>query len=139
MNPHTALFSAVRNISNLYTRAPRPEYWWSLLTLIIIFYAGSAFNIWLFSESWEIGLTKDIVSLGFVLFYVGLICLLISITVRRLHDLDMSGWFACLFILGALGFIVLAIICARKGTIGANRFGLDPYNRGDLKDVEIFD
>lgn len=54
-----------------------------------------------------------------------------ALTVRRLHDMDLTGWWALLglasFIpLVPLGLIVLLIRCARDGKPGPNRFGSDP-------------
>ena len=57
----------------------------------------------------------------------------IAVTVRRLHDRDMSGWWylgiivASLIpfvnIIAAIGFLVLMLL---PGTAGPNRFGSDP-------------
>lgn len=59
----------------------------------------------------------------------------IAVTVRRLHDRDMSGWWYLGFfvlsnipyvgILVSIGFLVLM---ALPGTNGPNRFGPDPKN-----------
>lgn len=57
-----------------------------------------------------------------------------ALTVRRLHDMDLSGWWA-LFGIGAfipvvpLGLIVLLLRCARDGQRGPNRFEPDPLGR----------
>ena len=45
----------------------------------------------------------------------------LALTVKRLHDLDRSGWWSLFFILGdAIVFIVLCLI---PGNTGPNRFG----------------
>lgn len=59
----------------------------------------------------------------------------IAVTVRRLHDRDMSGWWYLGVIVGSLiplvnllvsiGFLVLMLL---PGTAGPNRFGPDPKN-----------
>lgn len=59
----------------------------------------------------------------------------IAVTVRRLHDRDMSGWWYPGIMLASLipfigfiasiGFLVLMFL---PGTDGANRFGPDPKN-----------
>jgi uncharacterized membrane protein YhaH (DUF805 family) len=71
-----------------------------------------------------------------------------AVTIRRLHDLNYSGWFLVLFyavlvgaavinkylyLIVALGWIV--VMCL-PGTTGANRYGSDP-TKPDL-DVEAF-
>ncbi|WP_296675845.1 DUF805 domain-containing protein [Novosphingobium sp.] len=57
----------------------------------------------------------------------------IAVTVRRLHDRDMSGWWYLGFVIGSfipllnilisIGFLVLMFL---EGTKGPNRFGPDP-------------
>jgi uncharacterized membrane protein YhaH (DUF805 family) len=50
----------------------------------------------------------------------------ISVSVRRLHDLDRSGWWWWLWSVPVIGFILLIIWFASRGTDGPNRFGADP-------------
>ncbi len=50
----------------------------------------------------------------------------IAIGVRRLHDLDRSGWWLLLVFIPLIGAIVLLIWYCAKGTAGPNRFGPDP-------------
>jgi uncharacterized membrane protein YhaH (DUF805 family) len=54
----------------------------------------------------------------------------LSLTVRRLHDLEYSGWyyFALLIPLVHLYFWFRLVFC--KGTTGPNRFGPDPLMNG---------
>ncbi|MCI2395415.1 DUF805 domain-containing protein [Aliiroseovarius sediminis] len=58
----------------------------------------------------------------------GLVTLLpgISVVVRRLHDTDRSGWWYWMFLIPLIGFIILIVWFASKGTHGPNRFGDDP-------------
>lgn len=64
-----------------------------------------------------------------------------ALTVRRLHDMDLSGWWA-LFGIGAfipvvpLGLIILLLRCARGGQRGPNRFGPDPLGREPMPSPE---
>ena len=50
----------------------------------------------------------------------------ITLMIRRLHDLDKSGWFAILAIIPAIGFIFSIYLFCAKGTDGYNRYGQDP-------------
>ncbi|MBO6784548.1 MAG: DUF805 domain-containing protein [Alphaproteobacteria bacterium] len=50
----------------------------------------------------------------------------ISIGVRRLHDIDKSGWWLLLLLIPLIGLIILIIWFVRRGTEGPNRFGPDP-------------
>jgi uncharacterized membrane protein YhaH (DUF805 family) len=49
----------------------------------------------------------------------------IAISVRRLHDIDRTGWWV---LIGAtiIGHILLLVWFCTKGTPGRNRFGPDP-------------
>jgi len=48
------------------------------------------------------------------------------ITVKRLHDLDKSGWYYLFFIVPGLNIIFGLFILFKKGTQGPNKYGLDP-------------
>lgn len=65
-----------------------------------------------------------------ILFLGGLaaIVLIVFCLIKRLHDLNRSGWWALLVavpFLNALGGLYLAF---KKGTPGPNRFGEDPLS-----------
>jgi uncharacterized membrane protein YhaH (DUF805 family) len=49
----------------------------------------------------------------------------VAVSVRRLHDLDRSGWWLLLTLTG-IGIILLLIWDCMRGTPGPNRFGPDP-------------
>ncbi len=57
----------------------------------------------------------------------------VAVTVRRLHDCDMSGWwYLGLLVAGAIPFVgllaslALFVLMVLPGTAGPNRFGPDP-------------
>jgi len=60
------------------------------------------------------------------LIYIAMLVLSIAFGVRRLHDLDKSGWWLLLMIvpLANLGLAIYLLFFA--GTIGENRFGAQP-------------
>lgn len=45
----------------------------------------------------------------------------LALTVKRLHDINRSGWFALLFLIG--DFLVYLLLCFVPGTPGPNRYG----------------
>ncbi len=58
-----------------------------------------------------------------------------AVTIRRFHDLNLSGWlyvpFLVLGLIPLLGFLVwiaLIVVMCLKGTSGANKYGEDPTN-----------
>jgi len=58
----------------------------------------------------------------------GLVTLLpnISVVVRRLHDVDRSGWWYLLMFIPMVGLIILIVFCMKQATAGDNRFGPEP-------------
>lgn len=49
-----------------------------------------------------------------------------SVTVRRLHDIEYSGWMYWVQIIPVLGAIVFLVWMCTKGTDGDNDYGPDP-------------
>ncbi len=47
----------------------------------------------------------------------------LAVAVRRLHDVDRSGWWYLLVLVPVVGIVVLVVWFCRKGTAGPNRFG----------------
>ena len=45
---------------------------------------------------------------------------------RRLHDIDRSGWWMLILLLPLIGAIVMFVFMCLRGTPGPNRFGQDP-------------
>lgn len=49
-------------------------------------------------------------------------------TIKRLHDVDKSGWFMLLTPIPLVNLWVLYLLFFKKGTVGKNRFGNAPQN-----------
>ena len=48
----------------------------------------------------------------------------LPITVKRLHDIDLSGWWYLLFMIPFIGIVFALVICGfMPGTKGENRYG----------------
>ncbi len=68
---------------------------------------------------------------GLVPFIIGILIWLagIMLHIKRCHDRDKSGWWCLLLLIPFVGFIWAVIdLGILPGTIGANRFGLDPLD-----------
>jgi uncharacterized membrane protein YhaH (DUF805 family) len=59
------------------------------------------------------------------IFFLATILPTLSVSVRRLRDLDRSGWWILLDLFPLVGWIILLIWFCMKGTDGPNRFGAD--------------
>ena len=104
-------------------RSSRSEYWWAYLGIILItFVVGLVSGL----------LGETIGGFIFLIFYLAILVPSIAIGVRRLHDLDKSGWFYLLALVPLVSLILLVWFCM-KGTDGPNRFGPDPLGHtGDV-------
>ena len=70
-----------------------------------------------------------------VVYWLAIIVPTLAVTVRRLHDRDMSGWWYLGFIVlsaiplvGWIASIAQIVIFCLPGTPGPNRFGEDPLD-----------
>ena len=52
---------------------------------------------------------------------------MLTVTVRRLHDTDRSGWLVLLNYIPPLNLIIVVLVCLR-GTAGPNHYGPDPLD-----------
>ena len=117
MNFTQAIASGFQNYVNFSGRAPRSEYWFWTLFSVLVSIAATLIDLALF-QSLNFSPLSTIVSLGLLLPSL-------AVSVRRLHDLDRTGWWL-LLVLTVIGDILLLIWFCMRGTIGPNRFGPDP-------------
>lgn len=115
-------------------RARRKELWIYILILIIIFLIAAMLdNI--------LGTTFKIAgqSAGYGIFYllVGLATLLpsIAVEVRRLHDINKSGWYLLIGFIPLIGAIILLIWFVKDGDKGVNQYGAEPKNESEPEDL----
>lgn len=127
-------------------RASRSEYWWfmlfvygvSLLLFIPFLVLGGIDTIETGSFDVVSGIFIGVISLFFLAMFIPMI----SATVRRFHDRNLSGWwYLGLIIVGfvpVLGYaasIASIVITVLKGTEGDNKFGPDPLVEQKSADV----
>ena len=110
-----AIRSGFQNYATFRGRASRSEFWfWTLFALLATMAAGLVDTV-LFPDTGIVG-----VLVGLALFIPGL-----AMSVRRLHDIDRTGWWILVGFTG-IGLILLFIWACFAGTPGPNRFGPDP-------------
>ena len=102
-------------------RARRKEYWYFVLFNIIVAIVLSLIDLLLgtFSSASNIGLLSGIYGLAVIIPTL-------AVTVRRLHDIDRTGWWILINLIPLIGTIVLLVFEVTPGTPGSNRFGPDP-------------
>jgi len=113
MNFGEAISSGLSHYVKFSGRAPRSEFrFWYLFVFILSIVA----NI--------IDAAVGMPTIGLVVS-LGLLLPGISMGIRRLHDLDRTGWWFLIAFTG-VGAILLIIWACLKGTAGSNRYGPDP-------------
>lgn len=104
-------------------RAPRSEFWWFVLFVIIGNFVLGLVDAALFGRT----ATGDQVSILGALFSLAVFLPSLAVGVRRLHDVDRSGWWYLLMLVPVLGVLILIFaFFIHRGTPGPNRFGPDP-------------
>jgi uncharacterized membrane protein YhaH (DUF805 family) len=125
MNFSQSIASGFQNSFNFEDRASRSEYWyWALFCALGGLTAGKL-NSFIFHFPY----------LGNPVFHISLIRLAflvitypasLALAVRRLHDVNRSGWWL-LISMTIIGIVFpLLMWKCEKGTEGDNRFGSDP-------------
>ena len=110
-----------KNNANFKGRARRKEYWGFTLFYALIFAILGAFAF---------------TGIGVILFLVVFVVTLppsISLTVRRLHDINLSGWFTLYMLImlipvigEAIAIIISIVIGVVQGSAESNKFGENP-------------
>ena len=102
------------NYFSVQGRARRQEYWMYFLVYLLIVVAAA--------------LLDGVLGMGLLSALVTLAHLVPSITVgvRRLHDIDRSGWWLLIALLPLIGWIIALYWAIKEGDSGDNRYGVDP-------------
>lgn len=114
-----AYLDAMRNYATFTGRTSRMGFWLFVLVLFCIEIAAGIIDYGLLGRSVE-----DSGPVSGIVHLVHLIPAL-AIGVRRLHDIDRTGWWMLLYLTG-IGALVILIFNIWPGTRGPNRFGPDP-------------
>ena len=102
-------------------RSRRMEYWYFVLFNIIVAIVLGAIDALL-------GTRGSYAGAGLLSGIYGLAVLIpsLAVTVRRLHDIDRSGWWILINLIPLIGTIVLLVFAVSEGTPGTNRYGPNP-------------
>jgi uncharacterized membrane protein YhaH (DUF805 family) len=95
-------------------RAARPEYWYWALFVFAVSIVLAIIDSLVFGTG--IGVLQSLFDLAVLLPGI-------AVAVRRLHDIDRSGWWLLLGLIPVVGEIILLVWFCLRGTQGANRFG----------------
>ncbi|GAA4671352.1 DUF805 domain-containing protein [Phytohabitans rumicis] len=122
--------AAVRSVLSKYVefggRARRAEYWWFVLFSVLLGIVTSILDVALGTD-----FEGSFMSSGLFSLIANLALLLpsLAVAVRRLHDIDRSGWWILIGLIPLVGVIVLLVFSLQDGTPGPNRFGPSPKHQ----------
>src|ERR1700742_1038593 len=104
---------------NFSDRASRSEYWYWTLFVALVSVVTTIID-----KQLDVGIVSTIATLA--TFLPGL-----AVSVRRLHDIDRSGWWLLISVIPIVGLIVLLVFDCTEGTSGPNKYGPDPLAAGE--------
>lgn len=148
------MFMPFRRYAEFSGRSRRMEFWaFGLFNLVVyavlaVIVFGTAGSVGAFNPD-NAGNMSAILpmffggfGLLFVVYWLATIIPTVAVTVRRLHDRDMSGWWYLGFVVvsmiplvGIIASIAFLVITLLPGTPGPNRFGEDPK---DPSSAQVF-
>jgi uncharacterized membrane protein YhaH (DUF805 family) len=117
MNFGEAIKSAFQNYATFSGRAQRSAFWYWYLFQIIVYVVAMMLDQYVLDYEGP-GLLYGLAALALLLPSL-------AVGVRRLHDIDRTGWWLLIALTG-IGGIVLIVFWATRGTVGPNRYGPDP-------------
>jgi uncharacterized membrane protein YhaH (DUF805 family) len=129
------MFTAYKRYFDFEGRSSRSEYWLFVLLNVIVGVVYTAVVIG--TRAADNGPSAVGLAAMAVVTLFGLASFIpsLSVTVRRLHDTDKSGWLILLGLIPLIGVIILLVFYILPGTKGPNKFGPDPYGKTQ---VEVF-
>jgi uncharacterized membrane protein YhaH (DUF805 family) len=101
-------------------RASRSAYWWWALFEVIVLFVSELLIVIPAAAHSNAAVAVFFIILGIVGIYLALVGL--AVTIRRLHDIDRSGWWVLIGLVPFVGGIVLLIFSLLEGTPGPNRY-----------------
>lgn len=91
-------------------RAARPAYWWFMLAYTLVYVVISLTGIEVLGMIYALGMLMPSLGLG----------------ARRLHDINMSGWWMLVGLIPLVGWAIMIYWTVQPGTPGPNDYGPAP-------------
>ena len=119
--------SVLSQFATFTGRASRSDYWWWVLAYVLALFAIGLVDTFVIAPSLGFNITDENAGQPLsMLFVLAMFLPNLAVSVRRLHDLNKSGWWLLLGLLPVVGVLVLLYWIIQSGTEGSNEFGSDP-------------
>ena len=128
-------FDVLKKYSVFSGRARRKEFWMfalisfivSIVLTIIDSALGFQYTVYTYDpDSIQAPLETGVLG---AIYFLAILIPSIAVGVRRLHDIDRTGWWYLINLVCCVGWIVLLVFNVSPGTEGENKYGPDPINR----------
>lgn len=96
-----------KEYANFKDRANRKEFWTFFIIVFAVSFIFKAINVLSLSLIWSLFV--------FIPF--------LAVSVRRLHDINFSGWWVLLNLIPFIGWVILLYFFLSKGSKGLNKYG----------------
>ncbi len=133
MNFVTAVKTCLSNYATFHGRAPRSEFWWFYLFIVLVdvvlsFFIGSETFVAIRDGGFDaisvaVASNRAVMVQGIV--HLALFLPMLAVSVRRLHDVGRSGWWLLVAII-PLGIFVVLYWWLRPTEPRPNAYGMPP-------------
>jgi len=107
------------------SRSSRSEFWYFYLFTTILGFIGLQIDRLLNLEILGLHLAQEVIILGpiYIFLYFLFFIPSLSLYIRRLHDINRSGWWLLIALIPFIGIITLIFFWCLKGTQEKNIYG----------------
>ncbi|ARJ64939.1 hypothetical protein WV31_04245 [Magnetospirillum sp. ME-1] len=112
----TAVKTCIGKYATFQGRASRSEYWYFTLFMLILNLISGVIA----------GASLGVLAVLPLVLTIALFVPALAVSVRRLHDLDKSGWWVLIILIPLIGGLILLFWACKRGTEGQNMYGSDP-------------
>ncbi|KAB8036542.1 DUF805 domain-containing protein [Silvanigrella paludirubra] len=119
MNFIESIIHSLKKYARFEGRSTVLEFWYFHLFYYSLWFIPILINKIVFDNSEKI----NFFSLFPIISALILLPPYISVTVRRLHDINKNGWWYFIHMIPLIGILIIYIICSLPGTKGINKYG----------------
>lgn len=129
MRRPTGLVASTRRFFTEYAtfsgRSSRSEFWWVQLFILLVSVAVVVL-VAVTSELGSLAALGVLVGVGYFVFLVGVLMPSLALTVRRLHDANLSAGFLALALIPSVGGLIVFILLLLPSSTQGTRFDRPP-------------